>query len=84
MIGFFVFITLVLLTGGYATIATKSKFTVTNVLVKSVLCLLYVLNGIMFIGYAMVTHILDVPRSVVENLADTQTQLEREVKSREA
>lgn len=83
MIGFFIFLAVFLFLGVYATITSKSKFTVNNVLVKSVLCLLYVLNGILFIGYAGCALVLKVPHTIVENLADTETQLEREIKSRE-
>ena len=83
MIGFFIFLAIFIFLGVYATITSKSKLTVNNVLVKSVLCLLYVLNGILFIGYAGCTLILKVPHTIVENLADTETQLEREIKSRE-
>lgn len=83
MTGFFIFLAIFILLGVYATITSKSKFTVNNVLVKSVLCLLYVLNGILFISYAGCTLVLKVPHNIVESLADTETQLEREIKSRE-
>lgn len=83
MIGFFIFLAIFIFLGVYATITSKSKLTVNNVLVKSVLCLLYVLNGILFIGYAGCALVLKVPHTIVENLADTETQLEREIKSRE-
>lgn len=83
MTGFFIFLAVFWLLGVYATITSKSKFTVNNVLVKSVLCLLYVFNGILFIGYAGCALVLKVPHNIVESLADTETQLEREIKSRE-
>lgn len=83
MIGFVIVLTLFVLSGLYTTFTSKSKFTVSNVLVKSVLCLLYFLNGILFLSYAACALVLKVPHSIVENLADTETQLEREIKHRE-
>lgn len=83
MTGFYIFIAVFWLLGAYTTFKSKSKFTVSNVLVKCVLCLLYIINGILFIGYAGLTKFLDLPRNIVDSLADTETQLEREIKKRE-
>lgn len=80
MIALFIFLFL-FLSGGFAlVIQTESKKTIKNSLVKSLLSLLYVVVGILYLVYAGLTFILPVPFSVAETMADLETIIEREIK----
>lgn len=59
---------------------TKSHFTFNNILIKGILSIFYVTNGISFIVYAGLSHLFPIPYSVAELLADLETMIEKELK----